>query len=148
MATDDVIDTLNDLIETSKDGENGFRECADNVNSPHLKSMFNTFALHCAQSAAELQAEVRRLGGDPESRGSVSASLHRGWINVKTAITGKDEDAVIAECERGEDVAVESYENALKKDLPPDIRAIVERQYRGTKEHHDRVSALKHGSRT
>jgi uncharacterized protein (TIGR02284 family) len=59
MATD-VVETLNDLIETCKDGENGFRECADNVTSPHLKTLFDTFARHCAQSAAELQAEVRR----------------------------------------------------------------------------------------
>lgn len=146
MATD-VVDTLNDLIETCKDGENGFRECADNVNSAHLKTLFNTFAMHCAQSASELQAEVRGLGGDPERRGSVSAALHRGWIDVKTAITGKDEDAVLAECERGEDVAVESYEKALKEDLPPAIRAIVERQYRGTLEHRDRVRALRQGSR-
>lgn len=147
MDTNDVIDTLNNLIETCKDGENGFRDCADNVNSPHLKSMFNTFAIHCAQSAAELQSEVRGLGGDPERSGSVSAALHRGWIDVKSAVTGKDEAAVIAECERGEDVAMESYQNALKEDLPPSIRAIVERQYRGVQEHHERVRALKHGSR-
>jgi uncharacterized protein (TIGR02284 family) len=143
MATSDVIDTLNDLIETCKDGENGFRECADNVKSESLKTLFNTYAGHCAQSAAELQSEVRRLGGDPERTGSVSASLHRGWIDIKSALTGKDDDAVIAECERGEDVAMQSYQKALQANLPAEVRALVERQYSGVREHHDRVRALK-----
>jgi uncharacterized protein (TIGR02284 family) len=143
MATSDVIDTLNDLIETCKDGENGFRECADNVKSESLKTLFNTYARHCAQSAAELQSEVRRLGGDPERTGSVSASLHRGWIDIKSALTGKDDDAVIAECERGEDVAMQSYQKALQANLPAEVRALVERQYSGVREHHDRVRALK-----
>jgi uncharacterized protein (TIGR02284 family) len=146
MATSDIIDTLNDLIETCKDGENGFRECADNVKSESLKTLFNTYARHCAQSAAELQGEVRRLGGDPERTGSVSASLHRGWIDIKSALTGKDDDAVIAECERGEDVAMQSYQKALQANLPAEVRALVERQYSGVKEHHDRVRALKQGS--
>jgi uncharacterized protein (TIGR02284 family) len=143
MATSDVIDTLNDLIETCKDGENGFRECADNVKSESLKTLFDTYARHCAQSAAELQSEVRRLGGDPERTGSVSASLHRGWIDIKSALTGKDDDAVIAECERGEDVAMQSYQKALQANLPAEVRALVERQYSGVREHHDRVRALK-----
>jgi uncharacterized protein (TIGR02284 family) len=146
MATSDVIDTLNDLIETCKDGENGFRECADNVKSESLKTLFNTYARHCAQSAAELQSEVRRLGGDPERTGSVSASLHRGWIDIKSALTGKDDDAVIAECERGEDVAIQNYQKALQETLPAEIRGLIERQYSGVKEHHDRVRALKRGS--
>jgi len=33
MDKDDVIATLNDLIETSRDGEAGFRTCADGVKN-------------------------------------------------------------------------------------------------------------------
>jgi uncharacterized protein (TIGR02284 family) len=71
------------------------------------------------QAVNELQAKVRSLGGDPERRGSVSGSLHRGWVNLKSTITGMSEEAVLAECERGEDVAKRAYEDALKKDSRP-----------------------------
>lgn len=143
MDNDDVISTLNDLIETCKDGQDGFRQCAENLPNSPYRSFFETGARRCAQAMGELQAEVRRLGGDPEKTGSVSAAVHRGWINLKTAFTSNDEKAVINECERGEDVAMQSYKNALAKDLPADVRAVVERQYRGVQENHERVRQMK-----
>jgi uncharacterized protein (TIGR02284 family) len=139
MDKDDVIATLNDLIETSKDGEAGFRTCADGVKNVQLKQMFDQAASRCGQAVRELQAKVRSLGGDPERRGSVSGALHRGWVDIKSTIAGMNEAAVLAECDRGEDVAKKAYEHPLAKDLPPDIRTIVERQYQGVREHHDRV---------
>lgn len=142
MDNDDVIDTLNDLIETSKDGEEGFRTCAEDIKSPELKRMFTEAAQHCAQAAEELRAEVQRLGGKPEKSGSLTGSVHRRWVDIKSAIMGKDEAAVLAECERGEDVAKASYKKALEKDLPPSVRMIVERQYQGVLKHHDTVRAL------
>ena len=80
MDKDDVIATLNELIETSRDGEEGFRTCADRVKSSQLKQMFEQAASRCAQAVNELQAQVRALGGDPERRGSVSGSLHSAWV--------------------------------------------------------------------
>jgi uncharacterized protein (TIGR02284 family) len=148
MDNKDVISTLNDLIETSKDGENGFRACADGVKDTQLKSIFEEAARRCAQGAAELAAKVRALGGNPEGGGSVSGSLHRGWVNIKSTITGMDDAAVLAECERGEDVAKKSYENALKKDLPADIRSMFDRQYQGVRENHDRVRNLRNMARS
>jgi uncharacterized protein (TIGR02284 family) len=143
MDKDDVIATLNDLIETSRDGEAGFRTCAEGVQNLQLKQMFDQAAGRCAQAVSELQAKVRGLGGDPERRGSVSGALHRGWVDIKSTITGMDEAAVLAECERGEDVAKKAYEEALAKDLPSDVRSIVERQYQGVRQHHDRVRQMR-----
>ena len=142
MANDNPISTLNNLIETCKDGEDGFRAAADGVKKSDLRTLFLTYSQQRAQFAAELQNEVRLLGGDPEERGSVAASLHRGWINIKSAVTGEDEGAVISECERGEDSAVRNYQSALNEDLPANIREIVERQFTQVKEAHDRVRAL------
>src|SRR5919199_932775 len=144
MATDndDVISCLNNLIETCKDGQDGFRTAAEGVARPDLKTLFNTYSQQRAQFAAELQNEVRRLGGDPEKTGSVAASLHRGWIDIKSAVTGEDEGAIISECERGEDSAVRNYEDALKEDLPANIRSIIEQQFTQIKEAHDRIRAL------
>ncbi len=145
---DDTISTLNNLIETCKDGENGFRTAAEGVTNGQLKTLFNTYSQQRAQFAAELQGEVRRLGGDPEKSGSVAATLHRGWIDIKSAVTGQDENAIIAECERGEDSAVENYESALRANLPANVAEIVQRQFGQVKEAHDRIRNLERATGT
>ena len=143
MDKDDLISTLNNLIETSRDGEQGFRTCAEGVKNAEVKQVLEHAATRCAQAVSELQAKVRSLGGDPERSGSVSGGLHRAWVDIKSTITGMDEAAVLAECERGEDVARKAYEAALAKDLPPDIRSVVARQYEGVRQHQDRVRQLR-----
>jgi uncharacterized protein (TIGR02284 family) len=148
MATDndDVISTLNNLIETCKDGQNGFQTASEGVKNSELKTLFLGFAQQRAQFAGELQNEVRRLGGDPEQAGSVAATLHRGWINIKSSVTGEDEGAVIAECERGEDSAVKNYKDALNENLPQNIRSVVEQQYTQVQAAHDRIRSLEKAS--
>jgi uncharacterized protein (TIGR02284 family) len=142
LDNDEVIATLNNLVETCKDGQNGFRTAAEGIKNSELITLFNTYSQQRAQFAAELQSEVRRLGGEPEETGSTAAVVHRGWINIKSAVTGEDEAAVISECERGEDSAVEAYEEALETDLPNDVKVIVSRQFSQVKEAHDRIRSL------
>jgi uncharacterized protein (TIGR02284 family) len=140
---DKAISCLNKLIETCKDGQEGFKTAAEGITRADLKTLFNTFSQQRAQFAAELQNEVRRLGSDPEKTGSVAGSLHRGWIDLKSAVTGNDDNAVISECERGENAAVRNYEDALNdQDLPANLREIVQRQFTAVKEAHDRVRSL------
>src|SRR5215217_5666442 len=102
MENNEVISTLNDLIETCKDGEQGFSTSAEDVSDPELKTILNDRARACAEGARELQDQVRRLGGDPETGGSTSGAVHRGWENVKARITGKDDRGILEEVERGE----------------------------------------------
>lgn len=147
-STKDFTSWLNDLIETCKDGERGFRDAADGVKSTSLKTIFNEYARQRTQFASELQNLVSRLGGDPQTSGSASAALHRGWMDLKSAITGKDDHAILAECERGEDAAVKNYQKVLAEDLPSDIRSIVESQYRQILEAHNRIRALRDGTDT
>lgn len=142
-STQDFIKTLNGLVETCKDGEQGFREAAAGVQRSDLKSVFNEYSRQRAQFANELQIQVARIGGDPPRSGSVGGSLHRGWMNLKSAITGKDDNAILDEAERGEDVAVKSYQDALADELPSDLRSIVEEQYRQVLEAHANIRALR-----
>src|SRR6266446_5641951 len=109
MDRDDVIATLNDLIEVSRDGEEGFGTCAEAVKNPQLKTFFEQKAQRCALGAAQLQRKVRELGGDPERSGSTAGALHRFWINLRSTLAGMDENAILDECERGEDVARRAY---------------------------------------
>jgi len=140
---DNVASILNDLIETSKDGEKGFNTAADDTKNPELKTTFRRRAQDCARSAADLQGLVARLGGKPETGGSVAGAVHRGWVNVKAAVSTRDDLAILEECERGEDVAKARYGKALESTLPQDIRSIVERQYDGVMKNHDQIRNLR-----
>ena len=142
MDNDKLISTLNDLIETCRDGQEGFKEAADNVKAPDLKNFFKQVAQERATCVTELQAEVRRLGGNPDKSGSTAGAMHRAWMNIKGTLTGKDDHAILSETERGEDSAVEAYRDAMKW-LPPNILPIVERQFQSVKQTHDRVKQMR-----
>ncbi len=148
MDNDDVIDTLNKLIETCKDGEYGFKTSAEHVKSAQLRSVFLECCESCRRGATELQAEVARLGGKPEHDSSTTGTIHRGWVNLKSALTGNDDKAILEECERGEDAALARYRDAIKEPLPSDVMAIVQRQYEGAKRNHDRVRSLRDSARS
>ena len=143
MDSKKAISTLNDLIEICRDGQNGFKEAAENVKSPDLKTFLNQIATERAQFVNQLQLEVRTLGGDPQKSGSATAAMHRAWIDIKGTLTGKDDHSILSECERGEDSAIEAYKDALKLDLPPNIRSTVERQFQSIKLVHDRVKQMR-----
>jgi uncharacterized protein (TIGR02284 family) len=143
LTNDDVISTLNGLIETCKDGQEGFTVAADGIERSDLKSLFYEFAQQRAQFAGELQNIVRSLGGDPENSASLAGTLHRGWINIKSAVTGQDEASILNECERGEDSAKNMYREALEQALPANILETVQSQYTSVQAAHDRIKALR-----
>ena len=144
--TTEMVSTLNSLIETLKDGQEGFRQAAEAVKDSTLKSLFSEYSLQRAKFAGELQNEVIRSLGDskPEETSSVSGALHRAWINLKSALTSGDDHAILAECERGEDSAISEYRKAIEdENLSSPLRDIVSRQYTEVKAAHDRVKALR-----
>jgi uncharacterized protein (TIGR02284 family) len=140
---DNIASVLNDLVETSKDGEKGFRTAAEDTSNAELKAIFMRRSEDCAKGASELQQMVARFGGKPEQGGSVAGALHRGWVDLKSKVTGRDDLAILEECERGEDVAKAKYRKALEEALPDDIRAVVQRQYDGVIRNHDQVRDLR-----
>ncbi|HQU84042.1 MAG TPA: PA2169 family four-helix-bundle protein [Pyrinomonadaceae bacterium] len=143
ISNDDVISNLNNLIETCKDGQEGFKQAAEGVQNSELKSVFYEYGQQRAQFAGELQGLVRELGGDPENSGSTAGALHRGWINIKSAVTGQDDTAILNECERGEDVAKNAYKSALEETLPANVSQIVQQQYTKVQAAHDHIKALR-----
>jgi uncharacterized protein (TIGR02284 family) len=140
----EVISTINSLIETLKDGEEGFKQAAEAVSDSNLKSLFNEFAQQRARFATELQSEAMNLGEtEPEESSSTAGAMHRAWINLKSAVTSGDDHTILAECERGEDSAVKEYEEALKADLPAPLDDIISREYTEVKSAHDRIKSLR-----
>lgn len=143
MDRSDTLDTLNDLIENCKDGEYGFQTCAEHARSAELKTYFSQRARGCATAAEELQELVVRLGGAPDTGGSASGAVHRGWVAVRGSLAFDDDKAMLEECERGEDAAVARYRTALEQSLPPEIEQVVRRQYEGAQRNHDEVKQLR-----
>ena len=105
--------------------------------------MFLRRAQDCAKGAADLQQLVARLGGSPEAGSSVAGAVHRGWVDLKAAVSSRTDLAILEECERGEDVAKARYRKALEETLPEDIRAVVQRQYDGVVRNHDQIRELR-----
>lgn len=143
MDKDDVISTLNDLIETCRDGEYGFRSSAEHVKSPELRTLFTTRADDCQHAARELQTHIVQLGGKPDEGGSATGAVHRGWVAVRGTLSGYSDQAMLEETERGEDAAMARYRDALKEDLPEPVRSLVQRQYDGVKRNHDQIRNLR-----
>lgn len=140
---DHVIKVLNNLIETSKNGEKGFASAAEDAKAPELQELFRNRSRDCAAGAAELQAIVAQMGGEPEDSGTVAGAMHRGWTNIKAAVSSRSDLTLLEECEKGEDVAKADYDKALKETLPENVRAIVERQYQGVLHNHDQIRDLR-----
>ncbi len=126
---DKAVESLNYLIGTLHDGETGYREAADEIETAQFKTVFNRIAQERASFRAELEQEVRRHGGEPQEGGSTAASLHRTWINVRDTITGKSDEDVLAEVERGDETAIENYNDVLQRDLPGDLAPTVRQQH-------------------
>ena len=143
VENDDVVDTLNDLLESCRDGEFGFDLAAEHAESTDIKTMLVGHAADCRTAGEELEALIRQLGGEPDEGGSVSGALHRGWVSVRGTLSGYSDQAMLDECERGEDSAVARYRKALKQTQPAAIRAVLERQAQGAQRNHDQVKAMR-----
>src|ERR1700722_17316987 len=143
----DFRSTLNDLIETSKDGQEGFQTSAEKLKDPEIRTIFLKLSRQRAGFAGELQAEVTRIGGEPAKSGSTAGAIHRGWIGLKSALAGDSDDAILEEAERGEDAAVKNYREALNKELPSDLQSIVSRQFSEIQQSHNAVRELRDSHR-
>lgn len=143
LNNDKVIDKLNHLLGTVIDGEKGYREAAGEIETSSLKTLFHRYAQQRAGLSAELQSQIRELGGEPDDNGSAVAAMHRVWINIREAISTRDDYAVVAEAERGEDVAISNYQSVMEEDLPANIKVLLTEQYGKVKSAHGDIVSLK-----
>jgi uncharacterized protein (TIGR02284 family) len=117
MEASDITKYLNHLVEINKDAEAGFVNAAENVKNSELETMLSGYAKQHAKFARELQSEIERLGEKPPESGTVAGAVHRGWMDVKAALTGHSAAAILSACESGEDSALAAYA-AAEADIP------------------------------
>jgi uncharacterized protein (TIGR02284 family) len=128
MTKEETIDLLNELIHVCKDGEHGYRTAAEDVRNSQLQSVFGEYAKQRGSCARQLQAEVERLGGVGADSGTFTAAVHRGWIDLKAALSGGDGGAIIAACETGEDYTLAAFERVVNAGITGESLSIVEKQ--------------------
>jgi uncharacterized protein (TIGR02284 family) len=145
MTDTNDVSMLNGLIETTLDSMKGYEDAAKDAESTQYATMFADFARDRAKIATDLQNHVRSLGGEPELDSSMLAAAHRTFMDLKQAITGKDDKAIIQEVERGEDHIKAKFEDAMKDgDLTAATQAVITEAFASVREGHDKMSALKH----
>ena len=147
MDAHDSIDTLNQLIETCKDGEYGFDRSAEQLRSLDAQHLFTRRAVAYHDAARELQDLVQQLGGKAAESGHLAATLHRGWVAVKAKLAETPDAAILEAAENGERCAKQRYEQALATSLPPPVRAVVEHQYSAVLRSHAQLRALREDAR-
>ncbi|HSQ95102.1 MAG TPA: PA2169 family four-helix-bundle protein [Croceibacterium sp.] len=139
------VTVTNTLIATTLDSVKGYADAAENSENSTHQQFFREMSEERSRVAADLQAHVRSLGGDPETDSSTAGAAHRGWLDLKAAITGRDEKAVVNEVERGEDYIKTKFEAALKNDeISAGTRGVLEKSFASIRKGHDRASGMKH----
>lgn len=139
-------EVLNHLIETCVDAERGYRNAAEHVKDGAIKSLFTEIANERARYAQDLRLHADRLGGSAAGDGSRAASLHRGWMVLRDALSGHDARSLVKEAGRGEEVALAAYRDALAGMLPPAARDVVEQQLAGVQKAQVRLKAAEVGA--
>lgn len=138
---------IEDLIETLEDGRKGFNEAAEKLREgghSQLADEMSEFSNQRARFSSELRTLAVSAGAEIEEEGSAAGALHRGWMDVKAALTGDDPHAVLAAAETGEDHAVEEFEDALEAEgLTGEIRDLISQQAGEVRRAHDRVRGLR-----
>ncbi len=144
---------LTDLLEINRTATEGYETAAEKTEDGRVKSVLSQFAQQRAGFQQELQQTASQLGIRPSEQTTVeevamtaAAAVHRGWINVKSLVTGASTDAILGECETGDATALAAYETALKApELTPDLRAVLQRQHGQILQAKNQVTALKSG---
>lgn len=146
MATSgNATSVINNLIEINNDRVAGFEKAIADIDSENidLKEIFQGFAEQSRKYGQELAAIIGSVE-DVETGNSVSGTLHRVWIDVKSIFGGSDRAGILSEAERGEDAIKRAYQDALtEENLPFDASEVIRSQAMGINAAHDQIKALR-----
>ena len=149
MDKDETIDGLNSLIEINNDRIEGYEKASNETEENDLKSLFASFIRTSQKCRLELIDEVHFLGGTPAEGTKISGKFYRAWMDIKSAITGRDRKTVLDSCEYGEDVAVNTYDKVIDDfgdvslGTSSPLKALLFKQRNLIKADHDKVKSLR-----
>lgn len=136
------LDRLNHLVEINKDSEEGFLNAAKNIKNSELESHFTDYARQHARFAVELQREVAKSGGNPPEHGTTGGAVHRGWMDLKSALTGNSAGAILSSCESAEDGVLAAYDQADADISTGQVFTLLQKQRQQITGFHTRLARL------
>ena len=120
---------LNDLLTKNYDTEAGFNLAAEKVDNRELKDFFIMKAQKRNEFGHQIKNEIRTYGEDPDKGTSIKGDAHRGWMNLKTAFSNNNEEAILEEIIKGEKKAIDEYNDILKEEnIPSTTHNVLEMQ--------------------
>jgi len=141
-----TLDILTDLIQINNDRIEGYERAIKELEEgdEDLKTLFARMVGESHQFKMELGTELQALGEDIPTDTTTSGKIYRAWMDVKAAFTGHSRQAVLENCERGEDAAKRAYRTALEDDeLPAFLNETISRQAAIQMAAHDEIKALR-----
>ncbi len=128
---DQSIEVIRHLVQACRDGEQGYQTAAEQLHATDpLHAELMGFSVDRGHCAAELEMALAELGVSSDASGSVTGALHRGWINLRQALATKEHNAILAECIRGEESAVNQYDQASLSSMPAGLAGLIQKQAR------------------
>lgn len=115
MTISKQVELLNDLITKSRDAEEGYEEASKHVNDPQLKATLLEYSSQRFRFRNNLELALSDLNASPEEGNSVASNIHRAWMDLKSAIATNEDNAILNEVIRGEEYALETYQEVLKE---------------------------------
>jgi uncharacterized protein (TIGR02284 family) len=143
----EAINVCNRLIQNCQDAADGYRTATMAVDSDNLKTLFMDIAESREFMITDLQGEIVSLGSEPNDGGSLLGALHRGWMNIKSVVSGHDPNEILAECIRGEQSAIDQYRDALSIELPPLTRELLQGHYERVQQNYQQMRSLEAATR-
>ena len=142
----EIVDDLNDLVKINNDRIQGYEKAIEDNEDAQLDDLFRHYVIQSQQFRSQLAEHIVRIDGLAVSDATstdVSSKIHRAWIDIKSAITGKDRETVLSSVEFGDSAAVEAYRDAIDKDhIPAYIKEVLIKQLSELQAAAEKVKAL------
>jgi uncharacterized protein (TIGR02284 family) len=141
--TEKAFDLVQNLIESCRNSEQGYRDAAEKISDPDLRTYFKERSRERGEYAVELRNAAQRLGkSDVSVSGTAAGNIRRLWMDLKANLGGGDH-AILSSLEAAEDSVKNAYQDAMRVDLPPDIMSIVRTQAQNIFSTHDYIRSLR-----
>lgn len=131
------IDTLNDLIQVTRDSAEFYTDAADKVENTQLKSLFTEMAQSKNGLVGAMSRDVQAAGDEPAESGTFRGSLHQFYTDVRSKF-GDTEYAFVSELEQSEDRLLKAFNEVVKdNDVPAPVKQTVSQYLPAIQQHHD-----------
>ena len=147
IKNEEIVEDLNDLVKINNDRILGYEKAVEGTEDAQLDDLFRHYIIQSQGFRSQLADHIVRIDGlavSDVTTSDVTSKIHRAWIDIKSAVTGKDSDTVLSSVEFGENAALEAYKDAIEKDhLPAYIKEDLMKQMGQLEDALDKIKAIR-----